>query len=131
MILGIGLDIVKISRIEKIVEKSQENFLQKIYTQSEIDKFHSISSEKRKSEFLAKRFTAKEAFSKALGVGIGKIKFHEIEIYNDTNGKPKITKTEKINQLIKDLFTVENYQINLSITDDAGIAQSIVILSKI
>lgn len=131
MILGIGLDIVKISRIEKIIEKSQENFLQKIYTQSEIEKFYSISSKERKSEFLAKRFASKEAFSKALGVGIGKIQFHEIEIYNNANGKPEIRKTEKISQLIKDLFTVENYQINLSISDDADIAQSIVILSKI
>jgi holo-[acyl-carrier protein] synthase len=131
MILGIGLDIVKISRIEKIIEKSQENFLQKIYAQSEIDKFHSISYKQKRSEFLAKRFAAKEAFSKALAIGIGKIKFHEIEIYNDKNGKPEIKKTDKINQLIKELFTVENYQINLSITDDAGIAQAIVILSKI
>jgi len=80
---------------------------------------------------LAKRFSAKEAFAKALGIGICRIKFNEIEIYNDQNGKPEILRTKKIDQLIKELFTVKDYQINLSITDDAGIAQAIVILSKL
>ncbi len=80
---------------------------------------------------MAKRFAAKEAFAKALGIGIGRIKFNEIEIYNDQNGKPEILRTKKIDQLIKELFTVKDYQINLSITDDAGIAQAIVILSKL
>ena len=59
------------------------------------------------------------------------INFNEIENYNDQNGKPEILRTKKIDQLIKELFTVKDYQINLSITDDAGIAQAIVILSKL
>ncbi len=130
MILGLGLDIVKISRIDAIYSKLGNNFLDRIFTKSEIDRMKSFSSNKKKLEFLSKRFASKEAFSKALGVGIGQIKFNEIEIYNDRNGKPEIRKTAKINLLVKDLFTVKDYQINLSITDDAGIAQAIVILSK-
>jgi len=129
MILGLGLDIVQIVRIKNINSTFGDNFLKKIYTSGEIYQINSISSSKKKEEFLAKRFAAKEAFSKALGTGIGRIKFNEIEVCNDDNGKPKITRTDKINQLIKELFTVENYQINLSIADDAGIAQAIVIIS--
>ena len=131
MILGLGLDIVKICRIEKIYDKFGEGFLEKIFTKNEIIKVNSFSSQVKKREFLAKRFAAKEAFAKALGIGIGRIKFNEIEIYNDQNGKPEILRTKKIDQLIKELFTVKDYQINLSITDDAGIAQAIVILSKL
>ena len=131
MILGLGLDIVKISRIEKIYDKFGEGFLEKIFTKNEIIKVNSFSSQVKKREFLAKRFAAKEAFAKALGIGIGRIKFNEIEIYNDQNGKPEILRTKKIDQLIKELFTVKDYQINISITDDAGIAQAIVILSKL
>ena len=131
MILGLGLDIVKISRIEKIYDKFGEGFLEKIFTKNEIIKVNSFSSQVKKREFLAKRFAAKEAFAKALGIGICRIKFNEIEIYNDQNGKPEILRTKKIDQLIKELFTVKDYQINLSITDDAGIAQAIVILSKL
>ncbi|MFT4718476.1 MAG: holo-[acyl-carrier protein] synthase [Rickettsiales bacterium] len=130
MILGLGLDIVKTSRIDAIYSKLGNNFLDRIFAKSEIDRMKYFSSNKKKLEFLSKRFAAKEAFSKALGVGIGQIKFNEIEIYNDQNGKPEIRKTAKINLLVKDLFTVKDYQINLSITDDAGIAQAIVILSK-
>jgi holo-[acyl-carrier protein] synthase len=131
MILGVGLDIVDISRIAKIYNNFGDNFLKKILSKNEIIKINNISNNKKQIDFLAKRFAAKESFAKSLGIGIGRIKFNEIEITNDPNGKPNITKNQKINQLIKELFAVENYQINLSISDDNGIAQAIVILSKI
>lgn len=130
MILGLGLDIVDISRIEKTYGKFEDNFLKKVFSSNEILKFNDFSNKVSRIKFLAKRFAAKEAFSKAIGTGIGKINFNEIEIYNDNNGKPGITKTNKVNKIIKDIFNIDNYQINISISDDANISQSIVIISK-
>lgn len=87
MIYGIGIDIIEVERVKKLVSK-KDKYLKKIYTETEIkycEKF------KRKEQEYAGRFSAKEAFSKALGTGISHgIKFNEIEIINDELGKPEI-----------------------------------------
>ena len=95
-ILGIGVDIIKNQRISKSIKN--EKFLKKIYNNEEI-----IFSrkEKNKNNFFAKRFAAKESFSKALGTGIrGKLSFRDIIILNDKFGKPFFKKTKKIDNLI-------------------------------
>lgn len=130
MILGLGLDIVTISRITKIYKIKDQKFLARILTKNEIIQFNNFALDDKKESFIAKRFAAKEALAKAIGTGIGRIKFNEIEIYNNNNGKPEIKKNNKINELVKELFTVKDYQINLSLSDDSDIAQAIVILSK-
>ncbi|HOJ49392.1 MAG TPA: holo-ACP synthase [Spirochaetota bacterium] len=84
----IGLDIIEISRIEKVCKKNK-NFINKILSKSEIDILNSIKSEKRKYEFIAGRFAAKEAFMKALGKGVS-IGFSNIEVLNNDLGKPYI-----------------------------------------
>lgn len=120
MIVGIGLDIIELDRIRRIVE-SQPGFIKRILTISEIEKFTTLSKE-RKVEFLAGRFAAKEAFSKALGTGIGEeIGFHDIEVLNDEKGKPNI-------QLLKE-FPI-TYNIHVSITHTRQIAAAQVILEK-
>ncbi|NLY80754.1 MAG: holo-ACP synthase, partial [Lysinibacillus sp.] len=87
MIKGIGLDIVEMERIKKAMTRT-EKFQQRILSERELNKFHQLS-EHRKCEFLAGRFAAKEAFSKANGTGIGEgCEFHQIEILNDEHGKP-------------------------------------------
>ena len=89
MIKGIGLDIVETSRIKKILERN-ERIKDRILTEREKEYFEGLSP-KRKVEFLAGRFAAKEAFSKAYGTGIGKaLSFQDIEISVDSNGKPWI-----------------------------------------
>ena len=91
MITGIGIDIVELERIKKIYTR-QEKFAERILTEKEIAVFHTLTVE-RKTEFLAGRFAAKEAFSKALGTGIGgSLSFLDIEIEKDDKGKPYVTK---------------------------------------
>ena len=103
---SIGVDIVQIPRIEKIFKEYGIAFAKKILGINELEKFFTLSHH-HKSNFLAKRFAAKEAVSKALGEGIGKYSFKDIEILNLKNGKPVV----KIKQ-----NTSSN--IDISISDD-------------
>jgi len=88
MIIGIGTDIVECDRIWKVCEKHGENFLQLILTPAEKEL---MLSRKSPTPFLAARWAAKEAFSKALGTGIGeKCTFADIEILPGEKGKPYV-----------------------------------------
>ncbi|USY55344.1 holo-ACP synthase [Bacillus sp. 1780r2a1] len=87
MIKGIGLDITELDRIEKLV-KRQPSFVTRILTKNEKVSYDKLQG-KRQIEFLAGRFSAKEAYSKALGTGIGKeLSFQDIEVLNEHSGKP-------------------------------------------
>lgn len=91
MISGIGIDIVELKRIEKISAR-QKRFAARILTATEMDIYDRLSG-RRKIEFLAGRYAAKEAFSKAYGTGIGEhLSFQDIEISADEKGKPFIAK---------------------------------------
>ncbi|MBO0960458.1 holo-ACP synthase [Neobacillus sp. MM2021_6] len=93
MIKGIGIDIIELSRVREIIAR-QSKFVDRILTSNEKSKFEDLS-ETRKVEFLAGRFSAKEAFSKAMGTGIGKeLSFLDIEIDTDQLGKPLIVRPE-------------------------------------
>ena len=91
MIIGIGLDVVEIDRINKAYIR-RESFPQRVLTGRELEIFSGLKG-KRKIEFLAGRFSVKEAFSKALGTGIGKVGFLDIEILPDQSGKPIVTQS--------------------------------------
>lgn len=91
MIVGIGLDIVDLARIEKASSK-QTRFAERILTETEKRKYDQLIGH-RKVEFLAGRFAAKEAFAKAYGTGLGQVSFQDIEILNDAKGKPILTKS--------------------------------------
>lgn len=91
MIKGIGIDIVEISRISELLQK-QGKFPERILTEKERAVFESLTGN-RKAEYLAGRFAAKEAFSKAAGTGIGKeLSFLDIEIETTQSGQPFISK---------------------------------------
>ncbi|MED3552426.1 holo-ACP synthase [Cytobacillus praedii] len=91
MISGIGIDIVELSRIRRIYLR-QQKFVDRILTVNEKEIFYNLT-EDRKTEYLAGRFAAKEAFSKAIGTGLGgSLSFLDIEIVKDKNGKPFISK---------------------------------------
>ncbi len=85
MIKGIGVDIVEITRI-----KNDESFINKVLSSQEIDIYKQLKTEKRQKEFLAGRFCAKEAFLKAMGVGIGPIPLKDISITYGDNNQPII-----------------------------------------
>ena len=91
MIKGIGIDIVELDRIREALDKNKR-IQERILTSRELDMFHQLSP-RRQVEFLAGRFAAKEAFSKAWGTGIGgKLSFHDLEIGVDENGRPYFQK---------------------------------------
>jgi holo-[acyl-carrier protein] synthase len=88
MIVGTGIDIVEIERITAIIERSPK-ILERILTEQERAKLPEVK--RKQIEYLAGRFAAKEAFSKALGVGVGsEFSWHDISIHNDVRGKPEI-----------------------------------------
>ena len=90
MIHGIGVDLIEIARIKKLYYR-QDKLVERVLSKNEQQHFHQFKSETRKIEFLAGRFTCKEAFSKALGTGLGKtIALNEIDCFNDELGKPCI-----------------------------------------
>jgi holo-[acyl-carrier protein] synthase len=93
MIKGIGIDIIELSRVRQLISR-QSKFVDRILTGNEKKKFEDLS-DARKVEFLAGRFAAKEAFSKAMGTGIGgELSFLDIEVLTDMSGKPVIIKPE-------------------------------------
>ena len=131
MILGTGIDIVNISRIEKLLNKSSEKFEEKIFCKSEIKSAKKFTNLKMKSRFYAKRFAAKEAFSKAIGLGIGRgVNFVDIQIFNDTNGKPEIKLSESSITFLKNHLKQDNFKIDLSLSDELEVATAIVIISN-
>ena len=89
MIIGIGIDMIELERVRAILER-QPKFIDRILTDDEKEYYRSLG-ESRKVEWFAGRFSAKEAFSKAYGTGIGeKLSFHDISIVPDSSGKPTI-----------------------------------------
>ena len=126
-IFGIGTDIVNIKRIEQSLKKHKFTFKNKIFSKKEIS-----YCEKRKnpSSFYAKRFAAKEAFSKALGTGITKgVNFKDIEISNNPQGKPSIFLKRDLAAYLKKKVKYKKYDIHLSLSDDKPWAQATVIIS--
>lgn len=90
MIYGIGVDIEEISRICEVTD--QARFVKKVLTPNEIAVYQTLNA-KRGAEFLAGRWSAKEAYSKAFGTGIGQaVSFQDLEILDDENGKPVLVK---------------------------------------
>lgn len=87
MIIGIGIDIIELNRIETILQRNPR-IIKKILTQEEETLFNQKKTAHAKVEFLAGRFAGKEAFSKAYGTGIGKISFHDIKILTGVLGQP-------------------------------------------
>ena len=123
MIFGIGTDIVEVERIKKL--DSLEKFADKILSLSELEVFKSQIDEK-KVTFLAKQFAAKEAVSKALGTGIGKdIRFNQIEILRNSDGKPYLNRDGIITTIFNDLGITKTH---VSLSDEKKYALAFVIL---
>ena len=123
-IFGIGVDIIKNNRVK--LSLKNKKFINRIYTKNEI-----INSKqtRNKVNYFAKRFAAKESFSKALGTGIRlNFNFKDIEILHDKLGKPYYKKTKKINDIIYKKFNIKNYNLFLSISDEKDYSISFTII---
>jgi len=126
-IFGIGTDIVNIKRMEKSLKLYGTKFRNKVFSKSEISY---CEKKKNPGAFYAKRFAAKEALSKALGVGFRKgISFKNIEISNDVYGKPLIRLSGPTYNYLKKKIKNKKYNIYLSLSDDKPWAQATVIIS--
>ena len=125
-IFGIGVDLVKNERIKQSIKK--KGFIEKIFSKKEI--FYSQKTS-NKVNFFAKRFAAKEAFSKALGTGLrGGISFKNIEILNDKMGKPYYYNSNNIKRIIYNRFKLRSYDLFLSISDETDYSVAFTVIQK-
>lgn len=114
MIKGIGIDLVELARIKDAYERNPR-FAERILSENELSRFKTLS-EKRRIEFLAGRFAAKEAYAKANGSGIGgELSFQDMEIATGENGKPYFVKPKRV-----------GVHVSISHSDQYAIAQVII-----
>ena len=122
---GIGTDIVNVDRIKKSLKNKK--LLYKLFSKEEILKWNKL---KNSHNCYAKRFAAKEAFSKALGTGISKgINFNEIIILNEKNGKPFLKLDGQTKQTVKKKLK-KKIMISLTISDEKKYALAFVTISS-
>lgn len=123
MIRGIGVDIVKVDRIEKAVERWGYRFLKRIFTPAEIER---CQKRARPAQCLALRFAAKEAFAKALGLGMREgLRWRDIEVVHDNFGKPDLLLHNQAQRLLE---AVEASRTWLSLSDERESALAVVVL---
>ena len=123
-IFGIGTDIVSVDRIKKLIKN--KNSLKRLFSEEEIFKCSKLINS---NNCFAKRFAAKEAFSKALGTGISNgINFNEIVVMNEKNGKPFIKLRGKTMEIIKKKFK-KKPKIALSLSDEKKYAVAFVTIT--
>ena len=123
MIFGIGTDIVEVARIEASIAQFGDDFAKRVLADSE---FSAYEKSAIKARFLAKRFAAKEAFSKALGTGLrAPATFQNIAIGHDDLGKPILILADNLKTFLK----AKNItQTHISISDEKNLAAAFVVL---
>jgi holo-[acyl-carrier protein] synthase len=123
VIFGVGTDVVEIDRIRKALERWGERFAERILSPTELKRFQ---SHRQPANYLAKRFAAKEAFTKALGTGIkAPANWHGVWVANLPSGKPVLQFSPPLKSL---LDAKQIAQAHLSLADERGIAVATVIL---
>lgn len=126
MLYGIGVDIVRISRIKRVVDRWGIRFIEKVFTEKETE---FCNSRPRSINAFALRFAAKEAFSKAIGLGMRQgIRWKDIEVFHYPTGKPGLRLSGKCLDIYRKLG-LGNIYVTLSDEGDYGIA--VVILEKL
>ena len=124
-LFGVVTDIIRVNRLKKSLKKKL--FLSRVFNNEEISK---CKRTKKNSNCFAKRFAAKEAFSKALGTGISKgISFNEIVVLNEKSGKPYIKLVNKTKKIVEKKLNKKNFKISLSIADEKDYAVAFVTIS--
>ena len=125
-ILGIGVDIIKNSRIKRLIIK--KSFINRSFGKQEIKL---SKKEKNKVNYFAKRFAAKESFSKSLGTGFREnLNLKDIEILNDKLGKPYFCISKKIHNIINKKFKIKRFNLFLSISDEKDYSIAFTILQN-
>ena len=123
MIHGIGTDVCSVPRIAKSLERFGERFVNRILTAEERARFNRTRD---KAGHLAKRFAAKEAFSKAIGTGIhAPFTWHSITVTRNARGRPGIQPSA---EMARHLASIGVTGYHLSLTDDGDLAMAFVVL---
>jgi len=116
MIIGTGVDMVEIKRIQPLVQK--EKFIERILSPKEQNAYANINHPRRQVEFLAGRFVAKEAYAKAVGTGIGaNLSWRDISVLNNKKGQPILSDKNE-----------PSHQVHISITHTENFAAAFVII---
>ena len=124
-IFGIGTDIVSILRIKKSIKNKK--FVSRVYNEKEIFKCKKLI---KSENCFAKRFAAKEAFSKALGTGISNgINLNEIIVKNNNSGKPYFNFEGNTKKFLKKKFKNKKFKTSLSLSDEKKYAVAFVTIS--
>ncbi len=133
MIIGIGNDLIDIRRVAEVLERHDERFIKRCFTDTEIAKAESRREAGTHIDTYAKRFAAKEAGAKALGTGIRNgIYLRDIGVINDENGKPTLALTGgALAQLNKMVPAGKKPLIHLTLTDEPPMAQAFVVIEVI
>jgi holo-[acyl-carrier protein] synthase len=123
VILGIGTDLCDIGRIERALERWGERFARRVLVESEMQRFR---RHRKPAAYLAKRFAAKEAMSKALGTGIHfPVNWHGMWVENARSGKPSLKFSGPMADFLKER-RIET--VHLSLTDEIGMACAFVVV---
>lgn len=123
MIYGIGIDLVKLERIQKALETFGERFQEKVFTERE--RVFCLSKP-RPTRFWAMRFAAKEAFSKAVGLGMRQgLRWRDIEINHNALGKPELVLHGRAREIYVQAGIKQSF---LSLSDEDGYALAVVVL---
>jgi holo-[acyl-carrier protein] synthase len=123
VIYGVGTDLIEIPRIAKALERFGERFARRILCEPELRRF---KAHKQPAAYLAKRFAAKEAFTKALGTGIhAPANWHGVWVVNQRSGKPEFEYTAALQALLQKRKINRSH---LSLTDEKGMAAATVVL---
>jgi holo-[acyl-carrier protein] synthase len=125
MIVGVGTDLCDIARVERALERWGERFAQRVLVDYEMERFR---RHRKPAAYLAKRFAAKEAMSKALGTGIHfPVNWHGMWVENARSGKPSLRFSGPMAAYLKQR-NVET--VHLSLTDEIGMACAFVIVES-
>jgi len=123
VIYGVGTDLIEIPRIARALERFGERFARRILCEPELRRFR---AHKQPVAYLAKRFAAKEAFTKALGTGIhAPANWHGVWVTNMKSGKPELNFSAELQDLLARRRVSRSH---LSLTDERGMASATVIL---
>ena len=128
MIFGIGTDIVEVARIEASIAQFGDDFAKRILAESELASYEDliIKDGRIKARFLAKRFAAKEAFSKALGTGLrAPATFQNIAVSHDELGKPLLLLAPELQDFLNSKNITKTH---ISISDEKNLAAAFVVL---
>lgn len=126
MIVGIGTDLVRLERIERLLERWDERFARRVLGPEELVEFRrrrgkGDHGEAYAARYLAKRFAGKEAFSKALGIGLrGPMTLLSLQILNDRRGKPMAVARKALAPLLEERGLIAH--VSLSDESDAVLA---------